>query len=563
MKLDLSHFKLKENDGKIATLIHPDGHEFKVAVNALHPLNRRNLDALTKHKTPKEEVKKSNSAAKKMADGGVVEDESNSSKMPRQDDFDYMINAFTPDANAQKLRSDKELAALPKTPDDTAAAILPQASTASPTVSDTLNTSAAAPTLGVNTSLTETPQPSSAVPSLMPEASLVPATSPTPADPYGLTAYKGNIQNAMNMGLQGTDLAAKAAAQEGKLRAQAAQDQISKAAQLNETFQKTSSRINNLMEHTAQDIANGHINPNHYMESLTTAGRVQTAIGLILGGMGAGIIHQENPALKFLNAQIDRDIAAQQANISNKNNIISAYTHILGNTKDAADMAKATQAQIYAAQIDKAAAQTQDPKAKAAALQAKSEILSKYAAIPQQIAMKQTVAQAVNGSNGDPETFAHTLNGLRMMDPTMAKEMESRFVPHLGLAQVPVPNEVRDQLFKRNNLVSATDHLMTWVKQNGGTLNPQKRAEGEALAAELQQIYRQGVGASTSESEQKIIESIISSKPGAVIEQITTSPKLKALKDSMSSSLNVLKSQYGLPVQKQIKLGPAVAPSKK
>ena len=54
MKVDLSKFKLKHKDDKSATLIHPDGHEFKVAINALHPLNRKNLENLEPHQTVKE-----------------------------------------------------------------------------------------------------------------------------------------------------------------------------------------------------------------------------------------------------------------------------------------------------------------------------------------------------------------------------------------------------------------------------------------------------------------------------------------------------------------------------
>ena len=54
IKLDLSQFKLKNKTDKHATLVHPDGHEFKVAVSALHPENRKNFDSL------------------KMADGGEV-----------------------------------------------------------------------------------------------------------------------------------------------------------------------------------------------------------------------------------------------------------------------------------------------------------------------------------------------------------------------------------------------------------------------------------------------------------------------------------------------------------
>ena len=70
MKIDLGQFKLKHSDGKVATLVHPAGHEFKVAVGALHPENRKHLDALEKHEEPKS--LKPTKSHKKFAEGGDV-----------------------------------------------------------------------------------------------------------------------------------------------------------------------------------------------------------------------------------------------------------------------------------------------------------------------------------------------------------------------------------------------------------------------------------------------------------------------------------------------------------
>ena len=69
MKVDLSKFKLKSRDEHTATLTHPDGHEVKIAIKALHPMNRQNLDNL------------------KMADGGEIKQSNpkleESKKVPR------------------------------------------------------------------------------------------------------------------------------------------------------------------------------------------------------------------------------------------------------------------------------------------------------------------------------------------------------------------------------------------------------------------------------------------------------------------------------------------------
>lgn len=75
------------------------------------------------------------------------------------------------------------------------------------------------------------------------------------------------------------------------------------------------------------------INPRHFEESMTTGKKVTTALGLILGGVAAGKVGStDNPALKFLNQQIDRDIAAQQQTINNRKTILGGYQQLYGDS---------------------------------------------------------------------------------------------------------------------------------------------------------------------------------------------------------------------------------------
>lgn len=72
------------------------------------------------------------------------------------------------------------------------------------------------------------------------------------------------------------------------------------------------------------DLKTQKINPNAYIDNMGTKEKVGTAIGLILGGMGSGLLHQENSALKFLQKQIDNDIESQKINLNNKSTLMGA-----------------------------------------------------------------------------------------------------------------------------------------------------------------------------------------------------------------------------------------------
>jgi len=339
----------------------------------------------------------------------------------------------------------------------------------------------------------------------------------------------GLKQEAQALGQQG--------AQEAKA-IEANQANIEKGLQ---SFKDTSQKLNDDFNAISHDIQNGHISDDHYWANHS---KLATGLGLIIAGFNP--TNNPNAALEFLKNNIERDTQQQIAEMGQKNNLLGHLTQQLGQTKDAAAFINMVKAQQLSNQLQLAAAKSKDPLAKARLNEQAGQLTRQFYPEYLGMQMKQAMIQASQLPDSGQRVPA-MINSLRPFAPEVAKEMEGRYVPGIGLAQVPVSNEVRDELFKKQNLLTATENLRNWVKKNGGTLSPQKRAEGEAYALELQQLYRQGVGGSTSEGEQKIIDRIISSKPGAILEQLTVDPKLKALNESMGTSLNILKKQYGLP----------------
>lgn len=142
--------------------------------------------------------------------------------------------------------------------------------------------------------------------------------------------------------------------------------------------QATAENLKNL-QNVQQNIANTHatyrkrvedsikamsehpdIDPNRYLGKMDTGGRVLTAIGLILGGMGAGLTGGPNQALQYLQTQIDRDIEAQRLGVEKKRSLYTANLQMLKDEDAAAEMTRAQMLEMAKLKLNQAALQSAD-----------------------------------------------------------------------------------------------------------------------------------------------------------------------------------------------------------
>lgn len=538
MKLNLSQFKKVSSDKDKAVLKHKDGHEFHVAMKALDPKTRGEIARM---ESSKDDSSKDEKKSDKKEDKS--KDKKNSEKpSAHQGKFLMMadggeVPGVDPELQ-QLIQPDQNSSQLP-TAEQTPASDMPIAASAqqpiptADTPASESDAAAATPDQSAGVAAQVSSAPAAAAPMAPPSASI---------NDQGL-----GIGGAMDLMQQGLTQGAQAEGDLGHKEAAIAQHNAAQQQQALDHFNESSQQINGEISNIIQDVKAGHIDPNRYLNSRSTGDKIASAIGLILGGIGSGVTHTENPAMKFINDQIDRDVNAQKANMDKQFNLVAAYNKQFGNLKDATDMARVSTAAITAANMEAAAANAKDPLAKARLLSAVGEMKARYAPLVTTISAVQAINKSANAGASDA-AVAPILDQLRAVNPERAKEVEARYVPGVGVAQVPVPPEVRQQLVAKTNLVRSAGALRDWVAKNGHSVDPRVRAEGETLAAELQQIYRQGVGGSTSEGEQKVIEKIIDSDPGKVL-SMTMDPRLKALEHSMTRSLNTMKQQYQLPTQ--------------
>lgn len=287
------------------------------------------------------------------------------------------------------------------------------------------------------------------------------------------------------------------------------------------------------------------IDHNRLFNNMSTGNKVLAAISVMLSGFGAGLQGPgaKNQAMEILQKQIDRDIDAQRAELGKKQTLFSENLRQLGDVRAAR---AATVSQLLAAAQAKAqmiAAQMGSTEAQQRMALANNEIGLKRSQLNQQSAIYSEMAKG--GASTDK-----MINYLRIYNPAMAKEMEGRHVPGVGMAAIPVSEKVRDQIVAHQQLDSAAKDLQDWTKTHSTVVpGTADYNVGAQKAQVLQQLIRHGqLQTVYREGEQPLLDKMVNSNPAGFLKAFSTEPKLLELMRSNESQLNTLKKGYGLPV---------------
>ena len=354
---DLSKFKKVHEGPEHALLSHPDGHQIVISKKNLHPRMKKELESLPIAKK-----------TERFADGG----ESGASgpgsidSLDPEARIDYMANAA---------------GGVPT------AAQLPRMTPYNPT---------GAP------GLTNAPLPQSYMQPAAPQAPGANIGNPSIDYRVGpMQQYEKDIRSGVAQQQQGIQ---QQAAAEGMLGTQEAAAQGERQSRLLEVKQDYEQKHQELMDETKQAVQDSYqsIDPDRYWNNRGDAGKVSTAIGLILGGIGGGLLHQENPALAFLNKQIDRDVNAPVADQTNRQNVYKGYMALLGHQDDATKMTNAFYHELYASKLEQQASAMKDPLAQARATQAAGVLRQQTAGPLQDIAIKRALFDRINSGHFDP-----------------------------------------------------------------------------------------------------------------------------------------------------------------
>ena len=374
-------------------------------------------------------------------------------------------------------------------------------------------------------------------------------------DPMGMDAYEKTLQKGFSDQAQGIQNEASAAGKQGLAESVALDQNTINQQNALKDYNTSKQQLFGEYDNFIKDVQNQHIDPNHYWASKSTGAKVATGLGLILGGIGGGLTHQGNPALEFLQNNINRDIEAQKANLGKSENLLSANLKQFGNLRDATDMTRVMQQGIVLNQLKSLEAQSTDPVAKARAQQNIGVIeqhqASELGALHQRMYMMKLMS-AGDQPGATPGDNTQKIAALRMLgNEPMAKDLEDRSVPGVGTAKVPVPTEARNKLVAGQDFDNKMSDLIDFANTHGTAsklTDPGLVKEMQTKAMNAQSAYREATGMGVLKmGEMPMLDKELPGDPAELFNSVRVVPRYQAVRDSARNTLNTMKQQYGLP----------------
>jgi hypothetical protein len=594
MSFDIKKFKHVSSDDKSTTLQHPDGHKIIVAHAALSKPMRTQLEALrpvAKEAETAGQKMEAKAGQVKMAGGGEAmmtpnpdiqqpqpqpqpqQTQEDPELMAKRSEYNNLMSSYIPPQAAGSTAQEREFGPggeSPKyfDPNTWKAAEGQYQSKVEHSKDKAAEQRAAA--IELNKTRQAAGLPPVAVPGGADEAQNIdmsqqaaqapqqPQGQPAPAADMKLPDSVGEdmLMGGMNQAIGGINQEAAATGALGEQRAQVLDQRIQQQQDAQTAFKNQYDELEKERQAHISDIQNGYIDPNKYWTGDANGNgshsKILTGIGMILAGFNP--TSNPNAAVNFLKFQMEQNLQAQSRNLESKNNLLNANLKQFGNLRDATEMTRLMQNDTLAHQLDMAAAKAATPLAAARAQQMAGQLRLQTAPQAQQFAMRRAMISMANGMQGhDPGTVDHMLAYMRVMNPEMAKEMESRYVPGVGMASVPLSNDIRTEILGKQEFDTLARKYLKFAQQHSGSFSPAEIAQGRAMATSLANAYRNAThGGVYKEGEQEMINTVIPSDPTRFFNSLRTNPKIKELITENAMNSNLLKKQYGLPAAQEI-----------
>lgn len=420
MKLDLKHFK-KIGDTKLHTALqHKDGHVLHIAHKGCSPEEVKRLKALPMAKGGK--VPPSSAPQKLYLPGSdqdrkKVQDSFNSAMSEGGEVKRPNLPEGDPDAGAEQKQAIADIHRKEASHEDTLNYLKEQypqkkgyggsvGYAEGGSVADQL---AKADKGSVEPSAPQDSQPQAPVTEqLQPESQPEQQPQQSPFLAPAQAQQQATEQGAQRV-ISGTE---QAAAEQGKLGKEQAAVEGRAQESLKKNQQEFEQHFNELSNHVnaaVQDVRDQHIDPNRFLNNMSTGQRITTGIGMLIAGLG-GNRPENNPVIQFLNKQIDNDIDAQKTELGKKENLVGAYMKQFGNLEVATNMARATLNSTIASSLQQKADLAKSPIEKQNALAAVGKFqMDSAAALNQAARMSVAFKQVGQQEGGNPSLQVEAL----------------------------------------------------------------------------------------------------------------------------------------------------------
>lgn len=329
-----------------------------------------------------------------------------------------------------------------------------------------------------------------------------------------------------------------------------------------------------------QDLANQHISPETYKSLFAkkdTIGKVGTLLGLLVGGAGAGLTHQQNPVMKMMDDELQRDLDAQKQSKNNAQNWLRLQQqHQLTNAQsgkigvesavaqNALALNKMRQATFHALvdQTNKITDPAQRQMQQAKLGMVYQAMGSEIANANDQAAGAESLYKTITGSgtqNGNVGQQRALKSGmLGPMGEKAANFNESNSIPgadgNMIQTSLPVPQQTRNEVQAMNILDSKAQDLLDYAKANKGSLSPSVRAKGAQKAEELTSFYNASLGSGgLTAGRLKWLDEQIKKNPTSIFQDVLgNNSRVQEIKDSNATRRNMLiQSVGGKPPEQQ------------
>lgn len=212
------------------------------------------------------------------------------------------------------------------------------------------------------------------------------------------------------------------------------------------------------------------IEPNRLWHNMDTSQKVGTAIAMVLGGLGAGLTHGKNEAAEYFDNAINRDIESQKNDNSNKINLWKMHREGLGS--EAAANLQTKNDLLLAAQVKlhEQMGELPGPMANQRALALNQKLEEER----QLNKIKLDAFKNVNSSSSNPngsseEAYLNKLQNLQMIAPELHKDAQAKYIPGIGVAQLPVDEKMHESLQHLDALDNKLDKAINFAKKVGTT----------------------------------------------------------------------------------------------
>lgn len=270
-----------------------------------------------------------------------------------------------------------------------------------------------------------------------------------PESKLDLTGPGSPFQQAYAGYKAGAEEQASVIGQRSREQAYELEQQQKELASLNNKFNNNLQTFMNQNQAITNAFLTEKIDPMAAWNEKSIPSKVLSTIGIIVSGIGAGLLRQDNAALKVLQAQLDKSVEGQKMNLGRYDNLLKYNLSTLGNYKAAVEMTRAQIGEITLKKIEQEAKKYEGPEAEAKAKMLISEATQKFVAGPM---MKAAIWQTAMDPTLTEQQAVRLITEAKAFSPEAANELEARLVPGYGIADLRALDPANLNIVKNSNV---------------------------------------------------------------------------------------------------------------